>query len=484
MKKKLVLSSIALLLAAMTSQIALADIPIIPPHPNDAVIKDNGGSLDKRDKKESVNASSSPILNGITVTSTRSIATITGKFTKSDIPIYMTVKRASDDAIKYFNDGKTNANGEYRFQVQLKEGDYTVELQNKQGDEVYRSSFKVTSGTVPTPTPSPDSGTNPPVTPGGGGGGGGGGATTTAPANPTTLKLDANGKLKLSKEQLQTMLEKKQPLILQTTDTVLTFPYDAFDTEQLNQALASSGTSLELSVHLLKQDERKELLLQAGVGESKGIIDLGGVTLEIQAAIIQKDGSKTPITNLYEPLAVTIDVSDILLSSKDIASLTGVSYVLNSQGNYTIVKLGGTYDALKKTITFYIDRLGNKIGIVKANKLTTIGLKLDDTNTKLNGVNKLNDVAPTLVNDRVMVPARYIAESFGAQVSWNEEKGEVGIELDGKLLTMTVGQKIEGFDAPPVVVNDRVLVPIRYISEQFGAYVLWFPSTSSVEIVK
>ncbi|MCR8641298.1 copper amine oxidase N-terminal domain-containing protein [Paenibacillus sp. N1-5-1-14] len=538
MKKKLTLTSAALIIAMLTSQIALADIPIHPPHKNDAVIREVPNSMNLlRSKEEGSGNPSIPSTpqNGIKITSAKNVVTITGNFKSSDTVIYITVKRSSDESIKYFNDGKTNGLGEFRFQVQLKDGDYTVEVQNKQGDEVYKGSFKVSPDTstptltptptvtpspsvtpttspkptvtptgtptpsatptgtptpsiTPTPSPTTDPGTNPST--GGGGGGGGGSATaptpspSPTPANTSTLKLDSNGKLKLSLDQLNKLKSDKQQLAVQTTDTLLTFTGDLLDNEVLSQSLFSSGSYLELSVKVLKQDERKELLLQAGVGESKGIIDVGGVTLELTAAIVQKDGSKTSISNLSEPLAVTMDVSDIMLTSKDIAHLTGVSYSTDERGVVTIVKLGGTYDASKKTITFYVNQLGSKISIAKATNLTTIGLKLGDTNTKVNGVNKLNDVAPILINDRVMVPARYIAESLGAIVSWDEATGHIGIELDGKRLTMTIGQLIEGFDTPPVVVLDRVLVPIRYIAEQFGAYVLWFPSSSSVEIVK
>ena len=32
--------------------------------------------------------------------------------------------------------------------------------------------------------------------------------------------------------------------------------------------------------------------------------------------------------------------------------------------------------------------------------------------------------------------------------------------------------------------NNRTLVPLRYVSEQLGANVLWIPNTKDIEIVK
>ncbi len=40
---------------------------------------------------------------------------------------------------------------------------------------------------------------------------------------------------------------------------------------------------------------------------------------------------------------------------------------------------------------------------------------------------KTNDVAPKIVNDRTMLPARFVAENLGADVSWDGEKGLVTI---------------------------------------------------------
>lgn len=47
------------------------------------------------------------------------------------------------------------------------------------------------------------------------------------------------------------------------------------------------------------------------------------------------------------------------------------------------------------------------------------------------------------------------------------------------------GQTIEvGSDQGMLIQESRTLVPIRYISENLGANVLWIPSSKSIEIVK
>lgn len=79
---------------------------------------------------------------------------------------------------------------------------------------------------------------------------------------------------------------------------------------------------------------------------------------------------------------------------------------------------------------------------------------------------------------RTMVPVRFIAESLGAAVQW--DGGQVTIRHEGQTVILVVGQthaQVNGkkirFDAPAVVRNDRTMVPLRFISEMFGARVEW-----------
>ena len=79
---------------------------------------------------------------------------------------------------------------------------------------------------------------------------------------------------------------------------------------------------------------------------------------------------------------------------------------------------------------------------------------------------------------RTMVPVRFIAESFGAEVEWNG--GQVTFKYQDQTIILSVGQdhaqvngKKVGFDAPAVMMNHRTMVPLRFISELFGAQVEW-----------
>lgn len=84
------------------------------------------------------------------------------------------------------------------------------------------------------------------------------------------------------------------------------------------------------------------------------------------------------------------------------------------------------------------------------------------------------------VNDTIMVPLRLISESLGYTVGWNQTTKTVTIEQQGKVIKLIVNQKTASVDdktvqliTAPILRKDTTLVPIRFISEQFGLTVSW-----------
>ena len=50
-------------------------------------------------------------------------------------------------------------------------------------------------------------------------------------------------------------------------------------------------------------------------------------------------------------------------------------------------------------------------------------------NTIDNGTELTLDAPPRIVNDRTLIPLRAVAEAFGAQVGWDETTQTVTVEL-------------------------------------------------------
>lgn len=91
-----------------------------------------------------------------------------------------------------------------------------------------------------------------------------------------------------------------------------------------------------------------------------------------------------------------------------------------------------------------------------------------------------SNVAPTVVEGRTLIPARFIAESLGAQVEWNESKATAVIR-DGKhKIEITMGEKYLladerkiPLDVPAMTLNDRIMLPLRAVTDAFGKKVFW-----------
>lgn len=91
------------------------------------------------------------------------------------------------------------------------------------------------------------------------------------------------------------------------------------------------------------------------------------------------------------------------------------------------------------------------------------------------------DVAPVIENGRTLVPVRVISEEgLGADVEWDGEKRQVTIEKDGLSVLLTIDDKkavVNGetktLDVPAVIISDRTMVPVRFVSETFNYKVDW-----------
>lgn len=117
----------------------------------------------------------------------------------------------------------------------------------------------------------------------------------------------------------------------------------------------------------------------------------------------------------------------------------------------------------------------------------------------LNGTELSFDVPPQIIDGRTLVPLRTVFEALGCDVYWSDAlEIIITVKNDIKLL-MRVGyedfykftgndfelftqQVLEGdseyvdeyeFDVPPQIIDNRTLVPIRFLCEAMGVEVIW-----------
>jgi hypothetical protein len=102
------------------------------------------------------------------------------------------------------------------------------------------------------------------------------------------------------------------------------------------------------------------------------------------------------------------------------------------------------------------------------------------------------DVAPTIQNNRTLLPARYVCEPLGGVVSWDAGEKKVTCTLDGRVVEMWIGKsvgKVDGVETAidpnnpevvPTIINDRTMVPMRFLAESLGCETKWLADTREV----
>lgn len=108
----------------------------------------------------------------------------------------------------------------------------------------------------------------------------------------------------------------------------------------------------------------------------------------------------------------------------------------------------------------------------------------------VNGYNVKSDVQPFIENSRTLVPIRFVSEALGYQVKWNEKERSVTI-TDSKLGTVVLfidkqAYKVNGenkiSDVAPMIRQDRTFVPLRFVAESFDFNVDWIEASRTVTV--
>lgn len=118
----------------------------------------------------------------------------------------------------------------------------------------------------------------------------------------------------------------------------------------------------------------------------------------------------------------------------------------------------------------------------------SIRLQLDHDTVTINGETSVIE-APYLSEGSTLVPLRVITTAFGAALQWDGKTQTIVLESGDKTIKLVIdkleaevnGSK-EMLPAAPALKNDTTMVPIRFISETFGAHVGFDPATYVITI--
>ena len=148
-------------------------------------------------------------------------------------------------------------------------------------------------------------------------------------------------------------------------------------------------------------------------------------------------------------------------------NVTGISYIDNIK--VVLTKLGEIkntkYDEVYKNSLILL--IGSPNALVNGKKAF-----IDKTN---------HNVVADIVDSRTLVPVRFIAESYGAEVLWDETTRTVTLSLPEKKAVIvldnkeiTINNNIVPIDVPAQIIEGRTMLPLRaFVEEVMDKKVFW-----------
>lgn len=176
--------------------------------------------------------------------------------------------------------------------------------------------------------------------------------------------------------------------------------------------------------------------------------------------------------------AVTDDFDGVILAENG-KTLSFTAEIKNNDEVITYKVSGNDKSELEKRQERLKDTIIFQIGNYAVSKEGTL-CHIDTTNKK---------VYPFIQKDRTFVPLRFIAESLGLEVLWDEQTETVTLKKEENELIFTInkstyiknGEELT-LDSPPILQESRTFVPLRAVSEGFNKDVCWIEESNSVVI--
>lgn len=97
---------------------------------------------------------------------------------------------------------------------------------------------------------------------------------------------------------------------------------------------------------------------------------------------------------------------------------------------------------------------------------------------------------PVIREERTLIPVRFLFELMGAEVEWNAEEQSAVISYNGTTVKVTIGSSaaiVNGeektLDSPAQLIGGKTMIPLRFISEELGFKVDWNEAERTVTVM-
>ena len=154
---------------------------------------------------------------------------------------------------------------------------------------------------------------------------------------------------------------------------------------------------------------------------------------------------------------------------------------------------------MMNTINLMKEVVKNRYNIEELEELKKLSIELEAKDDSIivipvENINTKNkdikfDMPPVIKEGRILIPVRALTQGFGAEVEWNPEEmkvtvikgeNEIVLYLDSKTAIVN-GEEVE-LDVPSASYNNRTYVPLRFVIESLGLKVDYDEDTGLIEI--
>jgi hypothetical protein len=293
---------------------------------------------------------------------------------------------------------------------------------------------------------------------------------------------------KIVYNQLSLTLDLKENAITNTVRFQITGSVSIGAELTINNQLVIVEKNGYFKTYVLLKEGKNQLLFL--------VKDLNGNQLEMSRTIVLD--TIPPILKMIDPPLFDINTTEkfYLLrfesESDAYVAVNNIKIVPKNEGFYEyLCQLAPGNNSFTVTAN---DRAGNQSNLLITfyyyKNIISISLQIG---TKMAVVNQKSiplEVPPQIIQGRTMVPLRFISDSFGARIDWNASTKEIKIVLDNRSIQLQIGskkaildsKKIIPLEVPPQIIQGRTMVPLRFISDSFGARIDWNASTKEIKI--
>ncbi|WP_246302845.1 copper amine oxidase N-terminal domain-containing protein [Paenibacillus plantarum] len=285
----------------------------------------------------------------------------------------------------------------------------------------------------------------------------------------------------------------------------------ALQQQKLEQALAAGEP--EAAAALLQQLLATQAqLADAGSGASEGLASLAAAKQKLQAALSAAQAQQD--TERVATLTRSIEAVDAakLSTQKAVlfAKLDAVQALLaelpaneavQAQLEQQVEKLLGDLQLQEKLkyapeelqeLAAVADSLASITSIPASTGLAEVPVTiqpLSAENVLSSNISIKFAAPPVIINGQAYLPIRSVSESFGAAVDWDSESLTVTVSTEYTTITSSINQVTAYIDGQPIVIDGpsllldgRTYVPLRFISESLGLGVDWNAAMQIIQI--